>query len=200
MTSLSVVVARYDEDLTWLKPILPMCYIYNKGQPLHDHGFNIIPMHNIGREADTYLNYIINNYDSLPDYVFFTQGHVGDHVQDVKEIYIIINALLNADITTQYYNFATMKNHRLWKIDNFYDGFHPELPLRDVWKKLFDADGTTLLCNYNAVFIASKERIQFHSKAFYQRALQLNNANANGPYVMERLWRTIFDGKTQEKN
>jgi hypothetical protein len=35
---------------------------------------------NVGREAHTYLTYIIDNYDRLPEYVMFCQGRIDDHV------------------------------------------------------------------------------------------------------------------------
>ena len=54
-------------DLEWLNPIIDNCIIYNKGNKLGLS--NEIILDNVGREAETYLHYIIDNYDNLPDIV-----------------------------------------------------------------------------------------------------------------------------------
>jgi len=75
--SYKIVVARYNENLNWLLPVIDYCIIFNKGEPLHLK--NEIMLKNVGRESETYLHYIIDNYDSLPDVVIFTQGNISDH-------------------------------------------------------------------------------------------------------------------------
>jgi hypothetical protein len=49
---------------------------------------------NVGREAETYLRYIIENYNCLPEYVAFLQGHPFDHLKYTKADFF--------DILTQY--------------------------------------------------------------------------------------------------
>ena len=66
-----IVVARYNEDLTWLNPYLSIATIYNKGLEDIDNSINII---NVGRESHTYLYHIINNYENLADRTIFFQG------------------------------------------------------------------------------------------------------------------------------
>jgi hypothetical protein len=72
-----VVVARYNESIQWLDPIKDACVIVNKGESLNIPNEICIP--NVGRESDSYLWYIINNYDNLPDVVVFTQANISDH-------------------------------------------------------------------------------------------------------------------------
>lgn len=74
----TVVVARYNEDISWIKPIEDHCVIYNKGTTLNIPNEIIIP--NVGRESETYLHYIIDNYDSLPEIIVFTQGNFAEHL------------------------------------------------------------------------------------------------------------------------
>lgn len=57
--SYKIVVARYDEDIEWLTSEMQNCLIYNKGALLNIP--NEIPLENVGRESETYLNYIVAN-------------------------------------------------------------------------------------------------------------------------------------------
>lgn len=78
--SFKVVVARFKENIEWLNDISDNCIIYNKHSPLPDDNLIQHSLPNIGREANTYLNYIIDNYNNLPDVVVFTQADIGHHI------------------------------------------------------------------------------------------------------------------------
>jgi hypothetical protein len=69
-----IVIARYKEDLSWLKKIPKSIKItvYNKG--LDDINYPSIKLPNIGRESHTYLYHIITNYNNLADQTIFCQG------------------------------------------------------------------------------------------------------------------------------
>jgi len=76
---MEIVIARYNEDLSWLKKIPKSIKItiYNKGLDnieISDIKYNIIKLPNIGRESHTYLYHIINNYDNLAHKTIFCQG------------------------------------------------------------------------------------------------------------------------------
>lgn len=78
--SYKIIVARYNEDIRWLNDVMNDCIIYNKGPSLNIK--NEVTLPNMGRESETYLHYIIDNYDNLPDVVVFTQGKIIDHIQE----------------------------------------------------------------------------------------------------------------------
>jgi hypothetical protein len=71
-----IVVARYNENLDWLKKIKKSkdlkITVYNKGKDDIDVPF--IKLQNVGRESHTYLYHIINNYHHLADQTIFCQG------------------------------------------------------------------------------------------------------------------------------
>ena len=71
-----IVVARYNENLDWLKKIKKSkdlkITVYNKGPDDIDVPFIRLP--NIGRESHTILYHIINNYNNLADQTIFCQG------------------------------------------------------------------------------------------------------------------------------
>ena len=81
------VVARYKENVNWLKNLPYKYVLYDKGpDPKASENFynkknkdtsnciDFIKLQNVGREAHTYLTYIVDNYNSLPDYVGFLQA------------------------------------------------------------------------------------------------------------------------------
>lgn len=73
---MELVVARYDEDLSWLPPGVK-CTVYNKGTVAVP---GAVALPNVGREAHTYAHHIATHYDALSDVVVFTQGRWADHV------------------------------------------------------------------------------------------------------------------------
>jgi len=79
----TLVISRFEENLNWVnliinKFIIGEIIIYNKGKKnLHftSDKIKIKNVPNIGREGGTYLDFIIENYDSLPNEIWFTQGN-----------------------------------------------------------------------------------------------------------------------------
>ena len=84
MKHIEIVVARYNEDTSWLVPYLEHgihITVYNKGPEFtHDPRITVLPLPNIGREAHTYLHHVCRNYNSLADVTIFIQGCIEDHV------------------------------------------------------------------------------------------------------------------------
>jgi len=105
--SLTVVCARYNEDVYWLAPILDKVIVYNKGPDNLDYipRDKIIKTDNFGREGGTYIKHIIDNYDNLTDYILFIQGNPVDHIFPSKSfdsymyIYDIVHEPKNYDFT-----------------------------------------------------------------------------------------------------
>jgi len=88
-----IVVARYKENLDWLKKIKKSkdikITIYNKGPDDIENipsSTSIIKLPNIGRESHTYLYHIINNYDNLADQTIFCQGDSIFHSPDFLDL------------------------------------------------------------------------------------------------------------------
>jgi hypothetical protein len=91
MKKIEIIIARYNEDLDWLKKI-PKEFkitIYNKGQDDIENippNATIIKLPNIGRESHTYLYHIIENYDKLADKTIFCQGDSIFHSPDFLKL------------------------------------------------------------------------------------------------------------------
>lgn len=79
-----VVVAKYDEDVSWLSR-LPANLDIVVYQSLDPHAPHFVE--NVGNEASKYLSFIVDNYDSLPETVVFVQaGEMDWHDPVSKEI------------------------------------------------------------------------------------------------------------------
>ena len=66
-----MVIARYDEDISWSDNYKEFRTVYNKGGSVD---YEAIPLENVGHLADTMLRHIIDRYDTLADVTFFTHG------------------------------------------------------------------------------------------------------------------------------
>ena len=71
-----LVITRYNEDISWSNNYINFRTIYNKGDT--NVLYEYIKKDNIGRDGETALYHIINNYDNLADITFFCQGAIND--------------------------------------------------------------------------------------------------------------------------
>ena len=80
------VIARYKEDLDWLKDFNNPFMVYNKG-PEWPYEIARKDIPNKGREAETYFRSIIENYSTLSQYKYmvFLQGNPFEHCHDLFE-------------------------------------------------------------------------------------------------------------------
>jgi hypothetical protein len=94
-----IACARYEEDLSWLIPFAPNVSIQNKGElstvPKELQPFcSQIP--NIGLDQFCHLNYIIENYDNLPQITIFAQANLQDHY-DIYEPFLSLSHVKYVD-------------------------------------------------------------------------------------------------------
>ena len=73
-SAVALVVARYAENIEWVRAYNDIAIVYNKGRNDLEGIRNVQRVINIGREGHTYLYHIIQNYDQLTDRVIFSQG------------------------------------------------------------------------------------------------------------------------------
>lgn len=194
----SVVIARFNEEIKWIKNIDKKwnIYLYNKGSDIEE--FCSLKKQNIGRESETYISHIINNYENLSDYISFCQGNPFTHSPD------ILNEMKNYIAHDHFYPFKTQKGSHIGNYDGTYldcdvNGIpqHPGLPILDFCKNInlnLQVD-TNLKFVAGAQFIINKKNILKHEKDFY---INLNTVMLSvdflksAPYILERLWKYIF--------
>jgi len=153
---------------------------------------------NKGREGDTYLHHIIENYDNLSDYTLFIQDDTNNHIQNIDEFICITNRIVEEG--TLFYQYETTWNENgiitnrrirdgrlhLSTISQPYAIKHACAELHINLPGIY----VTPTC---AFFIVHKSIIHRHSKKFYQNVRTwLLQKDENG-YILEHIWKLIFD-------
>lgn len=212
--TLVLVVARYNEDISWIKnipeDIYSGIYIYNKGP---DTEFdlpksNVIKLQNLGRDAHTYLTHVVNNYNNLADVTFFMPGSAGHRDDKKHQLSKITDYLKNNKTSAIICN--TNKEHimveRAFFIDE-YEITHGEnrklnsekrltpsedRPLGNWFEKRFPGESISGI-SYACMLAVSREDIQKRPFEFYNKLLgELNDVNPEVVHYLERVWANVF--------
>lgn len=189
-----IVVARYNEDLAWLKKVPWEYIVFNKGKSLPKWVRNEIKLQNIGREGHSYLTYIIDNYENLPDYTIFVQGDPFAHSQE------LIKNINNFDGRADFFPLSD----RIC-VNRYGDSSKLGLKIAESARKIFlNIDMEFFEFPQGAEFIVSKKAILFHSKMTYQKIMDFliktepsdekpsgyKVFSAKFPHGQEKLFRT----------
>jgi hypothetical protein len=206
MATYKIIVAKYNENIDWIKYLKPdNVIIYDKSNsPIEGS----IPRRNVGREAETFMYYILENYDNLADYTIFLQGNPFDHMKNINPdtFQTRIEELVN-------HNPATLPLFTETHLEspNEYIG----LEIKKYYKFIFGEDvGSKLGFSAGAQYIVPKRSILYHSKSFYERlhSMLLNSKISHstechlflnfpfdeysmGAWTFERLMFSIFQEK-----
>lgn len=196
-----VVIARYNEDLSWTSslPSDTLINIYNKSA---DNFFlqdaKNIKLNNFGRETDTYLRYIVERYETLPDCVFFSQGAINDRLDQklfplniyfsVATTWSFIGALR---VCYEGYEWGRELDN-IGKISDYTLSFgefqEKYLNLRYEKHSLFVPGG---------YFLVGRDLILRRPKDYYENLLATelgSHINPRYGHFMERSWFRIFQG------
>lgn len=192
-----LVVAYYNEDLNWLNNHKDYkISIYNKS---NNEIENTVKLTNIGRETHTYFNHIINNYDNLSDWTFFTQANPFDHVLDYEVIlkdypnFSVYNKLKVGDECFFFSNGVDFKKSIVGRSDG--SPYHWEkLNVNSIWEKIF-INSPPPFYNFTkgAIFTISKNQIKIRSLEFYEKCLNCSIQRESAPWEMERIIPYIFN-------
>ena len=212
--SYKIVVARYNENIDWLTSEIEKgnCIIYNKGVKLGIK--NEIMRPNVGRESETYFQYIIDNYPNFPDVVIFTQANISDHRQHIPGLNYLFKlkdealskslSLLKSYPSIVHFN-KTNKNAYYWDEDwnlnlgKWYleDNYKNNCPLlfKDWFKTNIQPTYPNPISIYsNGLFAVQKELILKHSLEYYKSLILEVNHHINPAegHFLERSWFYIF--------
>lgn len=192
--TVNVVIAHYNEDLSWTKNLkYPYTVISRNGIDR-----DVVP--NRGNEAGSYLEYIINNYDNLSDVSVFVHGHrVGPHNDCFIDEYIN-----NCNFEYDYYNINTIHSVRscmelaeLWWC---LGGSILLLSTKDVIEEGIksEIDVSKIKFRASAMFYVKRENIHRHSldvyKKWYDFIMTTPMAIVDTGRTFEYTWHLIFTG------
>jgi hypothetical protein len=185
------VLSRYKETNNLWADIVSNNYdeviIYDKFQ-----GENLLP--NLGRESHTYIHYIIENYNNLPDEILFSQYDPEDHFKYSKKIdpessmYIFLNKSLLDFQGIKACDFDKIVRSRIINWIAFSKELFGEFSNDKIYQLL--ACGATL----NGIFRVSKNAILKHDISLYKKALKMlsRGIDPREGYYFERIWKFLF--------
>lgn len=204
----NIIISRFNENINWINLIDKKKYniiIYNKGEKIDTKSIDI---ENIGREAHTYLHYIINNYDNLSEYTIFLQGepfeHLTNEIRLKKEIFdggkkdyqFYIDLLGDNNFLLDYLNNRELTDKPLTDakhIENINGtNVSPNLNIYENINLLFSNPPNNFEFNCGAQFSLSKKTIKKRPLDFYKFCYNKCYQDNNWAWIMERLWNTIF--------
>ena len=118
-----IIIARYEEDIQWTESYNDIVLVYNKEDYQIRKHFNIkvdniIKLPNIGREGETYLHHIIENYNNLAERITFLQGNPFEHNKTVLFGIDNDNKLLDIQSLGHYY----LENQNIPPLNVIQDG------------------------------------------------------------------------------
>jgi hypothetical protein len=187
-----VASSHYKEDLNWVNLVKYPVKIYSK--TIKNQNFIDF---NKAQEAPAYLKYIIENYNSLPEYSIFVHGHLNSEHQEDN----IINLINNIKFDKPIINL----NRKDWfqtisKGDEFQDRKFSWI--EENWKELIGdylVMPSSLSFPSCAQFAVNKSCIQQYPIEFWQhlfdwcRNTELENFISSR--IFEYIWYYIFSGK-----
>ncbi|GAB3890963.1 hypothetical protein GCM10028825_28450 [Spirosoma agri] len=202
MCTFELVVARYTENLNWLRnlPAGIRIIVYDKS-PDGSAGPLAIPLPNIGREAHTYLHHIVSRYNSLAEWTVFCQGKPFDHAYDFKKTMKAFaeNHAAAGDPVQDPFRWL---GHLIDTDDN--QGarlFRPwsknedgrGLDLLGFHRALFGTDGPDLYTFVlGAQFVVHRDAIRLQPLPVYERALAVSITFPDAAHCFERSWDRVF--------
>lgn len=197
-----IVSSHYNENIRWLSEQSKhnfVVYTKNQSDAQHQIDFSRIrKLDNRGREASSYLAYIIDEYENLPEVIAFCHGHEHSWHQDRH----IMDAIASYD-GSRYYSLNN-PFHR----NRLIDGCGPDtFPVWEKIKKHAPDLGIslpeTLEHTMAAQFITTRECIISNSKNFYQNCLSwLLTQNELDDWlaavIFEQLWFFLMTKESVE--
>jgi hypothetical protein len=170
----------------------------------------------LGRESETYLHFIITNYDNLPDVVVFTQARLSDHYVGSNSVEFLLDLKNQATKHSLSQNFFTHNDvgnsiywDKTWNIQNGqyylqnnYKDNKP-MPFIEWFKRNIDPNYPNPMNIYcNALFAVRKENIRSRTLDYYKKLiLEVNHhINSSEGHFFKRSWYYIFTANYQLDN
>jgi hypothetical protein len=210
-----IVIARYNEDLKWLKDKKfknYKCIIYNKG--VNDTFYKppkskVIKLKNVGMCDHTYLHHIVTNYDDLNKITIFLPGsadleykmtRVNKLLKEIKKrdkAVFLFNDEYN-NVQKDLYSFTIDSHTPAHNKNNKLNTTNKLIPasIRPFGKWFQGKFGDTIISHisYYGIFSVSKKDITQKPKSYYVDLLnEINKVkNHEASHYFERSWEAVL--------
>ena len=220
--NIEIVVARYNEDLEWLreKPYntLPVI-IYNKGpnQDFYKPPLlkKIVKLPNVGVCDHTYIYHIIENYDNLSNVTIFLPGSCMDDAK-IKRTETIVKKTIKTNNTVIYGDYKTedikdriydftlnhwfTSNYKNKELNNTSKLRQCDINPFGKWYESVFEDINNKYMSIQGIFSASRKHIHNKDKEFYEKLIEFVNKDKNEEcaHYIERSWISILSPLPQK--
>lgn len=201
---MDLVIARYKENIDWIQSIKSFfsnVYLYNKDELIQSE-FIQKKLKNIGREANTYIHHIVENYDNISEFTIFLQGEPYEHcptlnyeIQNIKRLRKIkkIN-FFDISFNPDFYKFGNLffefgDMFKIITLDQFYNCLNQICDITNIQKFDFRNLKKTV---WGAQFGVVDRQIKKYTKHQWQELLKLSEEIEEFPYAMEKFWSYLF--------
>jgi len=194
----AIVVSHYNEDVSWLDVYVNHIphILYTKITPFASHNLDT----NKGNEATSYLKYIIDYYDVLPNVIAFTHGHrYAWHQKAPDDIVVALQTLQWGKFSYMPLQTACMGTAQFSSPSNLtrQQQFNIEM-----WNAtMLELGSIPVAIDYYccAVFAVTARVIRNRKKSFYQKVykylMTTNVSNGICGRTLEYTWHIIFEVK-----
>ena len=194
-SSFDLVVARYQEDLAWLRRVPPAFrrWVYDKGGGTPQ----AVPLPNVGREAHTYLHHITTHYDDLASLTVFVQGKPFDHAPDLHHRLRAWDSGAETVADFRWLGFLVDEDDatgsRLFQKWSKNPESHP-LDLCGFWSALFGAEPcpASFVFFGGGQFAVTRATLHRRPRSFYEAALAVSGSFPDAAHCFERTWNAVF--------
>ena len=200
-----IVVAHYNEDLDWLIPVANRSHVYHKGTELRPPALQLYAwdkLPNVGHESHTYLHYIINNYNSLPNITLFVQG---EGLSDASHCFSTLGEMLSKTYNNisckisrgiKSGGWGRIRHSGKWREEKLRGEMRPaKFSLGRFFKELFEFQHPLEIpvCLKGCIG-ATKDMIRKHPIEFYKKAISFidDHKNPEEGHYFERFWAVMF--------
>jgi len=194
-----IIISHFDESLYFVPAYLKnyskiLCTkVPEAAAGYKDYFTSVFTVPNVAREVPCYLQYIIMNYDDLPEVILFLHGHGESYHMDfhVKELPLVNFSKIN--YANGYININRFANL-------FYNGNWRFEAIQKYWQELFEEYLGPLQPRFRskccAQFFIHKSRILKHPLEAYQKWYNFCLSNREQDFkssrIFEWVWPIIF--------
>lgn len=207
VSGIELVVARYREDLRWLRrvPRSVRITVYNKGVEIdpglagilsEGHEISFHRLENEGREAHSYLTHLVRKYAEIAPVTVFCQGHPFDHAPDFHDRMRGMAEGGERPPPFLWYGFLEETDDRHGRrlfVPWSKNPERKELETGRLYEELFGGASPDFFhFRGGAQFAVTREAVHRRGPEFYQRALDLSVGIPLAAHSYERIWDRIF--------
>ena len=176
-------ISYYDGELNWIKELNPSQYIiYNKSNFTLPKEFKNIKIKNVGYNLYSYLIFIIDNYDNLPETIVFCKNNIFERHVDKKYFETLIEKEIFTSIEKESYKLKSPASLRLsdYEFNEINSSWYKYNYKRQYFANYNEFHSFIFQTNHfpqylsfspGANYLVRRENILLRTKQFYQNLL-----------------------------